>query len=238
MICRKLEALFVHIPKAAGQSVERVLLAEMGVDCESRAGTLLAPNPDPSRGPPRLAHLTAEEYVKLGWLSEEDFGALFKFAFVRNPWARLASEYRYRNLGPSLGFREFVLSRFRVQKMTTTTTARITTGTCCASRVCSTVPTDGASSTSSVASNPSTATSRRLPASAVCATRGSHTPMPPGGTPAIRASRACWDGCWVTYQGRVSTTPSTMWKRGALLSGYTPKISRDFVTVLENKSSR
>lgn len=112
MICRDLGALFIHIPKAAGQSVERVLLGEMGLDWNSRAGTLLRSNTDPSKGPPRLAHLTAEEYVRLGWLDEKESSALFKFAFVRNPWARVVSEYQYRRLGPGIGFRQFVLERF------------------------------------------------------------------------------------------------------------------------------
>ncbi len=112
MICKELGALFVHVPKAAGQSVERVLLAEMGLSWATREAANLAPNGDPSRGPPRLAHLTAEEYVKLGWLSAEEFSSMYKFAFVRNPWARLVSEFRYRNFAPRIGFKEFVLSNF------------------------------------------------------------------------------------------------------------------------------
>lgn len=112
MICKELGALFVHIPKAAGQSIERVLLSEMGLSWGNREAAVLARNCDPSKGPPRLAHLTAEEYVKCNWLSADDFSNMFKFAFVRNPWARLVSEYRYRNLGPRVSFRNFVLSSF------------------------------------------------------------------------------------------------------------------------------
>jgi len=100
----------VHIPKAAGQSIESAFLKSLGLSWRNRAPLLLRPNHDPSKGPPRLAHLTAIEYLRYGYISEELFNSYFKFAFVRNPWARLVSEYRYKRM--KCDFKTFVFKRF------------------------------------------------------------------------------------------------------------------------------
>ena len=109
MICREFQTIFVHVPKTAGQSVERVLLNEAGADWENRARFLLRPNPDPALGPERLAHLLAREYFQLGYVSRHEFDSMFRFAFVRDPWSRLVSEYLYRELDLECSFRDFVL---------------------------------------------------------------------------------------------------------------------------------
>ena len=109
MISHRYRCIFVHVPKAAGQSIERFFLALHGLSWENRAPLLLRRNDVPAQGPERLAHLYAPEYVTCGHIGEAEFDRYFKFAFVRNPWDRLVSEYRFRG-GRRIGsFRRFVL---------------------------------------------------------------------------------------------------------------------------------
>lgn len=97
MISHKHKAVFVHVPKAAGQSVEQAFLDDLGLDWEERAPLVMSYNDDPTKGPQRLAHLYADEYVKYGYLTQEQFDSYYKFAIVRDPVDRLLSEYRYRD---------------------------------------------------------------------------------------------------------------------------------------------
>jgi len=106
MICHKYKCLFIHIPKTAGQCIEFAFLKSLGLNWRNRSPLLLCPNHDPSKGPPRLAHLTAREYLIYEYISDELFNSYFKFSFVRNPWSRLVSEYRYRHM--KCDFKTFV----------------------------------------------------------------------------------------------------------------------------------
>jgi hypothetical protein len=110
MISHKHKCLFVHIPKTAGQSVELVFLESLDLQWSQRSELLLRPNKDPEMGPPRLAHLTVSEYLDYNYLSASDHQEYYSFAFVRNPWERLVSEYRYRKLKYS--FQDYVLKYF------------------------------------------------------------------------------------------------------------------------------
>jgi hypothetical protein len=112
MICRKYQCLFVHVPKSAGQSVEQFFMDRLGLDwIEDRADVLLGDNPDPSRGTQKLAHLSAFEYVNDGFVPADEFESLFKFTFVRNPYERIVSEYRYRNYFHHHSFADFVQNK-------------------------------------------------------------------------------------------------------------------------------
>lgn len=119
MISHKDKCLFVHIPKSAGQSIESVFVSRMGLTWQQREALLLRPNQDPAKGPPRLAHLTAAEYVHLGYISEVQFSEYFKFSFVRNPWARVVSEFNYRRVqgepAYQCKFKDFLFHHFPKQ---------------------------------------------------------------------------------------------------------------------------
>ena len=109
MICRQHQCLFVHVPKSAGQSIEQFFMDRLGLDWETgRAEVLMGDNPDRSRGTQKLAHLSAFEYVHDGFVDADEFESLFKFTFVRNPYERLVSEYRYRNYFHHHSFSDFV----------------------------------------------------------------------------------------------------------------------------------
>lgn len=108
MICGEYRCVFVHVPKTAGMSIEHVFLRLVGLTWKTRAPLLLRGNDDPELGPPRLAHLTAREYVARGHLTAEQFESYFKFSFVRNPWDRIVSEYKYRGHPVKLDFKTYL----------------------------------------------------------------------------------------------------------------------------------
>ncbi|PVW15762.1 sulfotransferase family 2 domain-containing protein [Marixanthomonas spongiae] len=109
MLIPEHKALFVHIPKTAGQSVENFMLKHLGKNREKDGpGYLLRYNPNPEKGPKRLAHLTAKEYVKYGYLNQEQFETYFKFTIVRNPWERMLSFYKFRGFSSLIGFNTFI----------------------------------------------------------------------------------------------------------------------------------
>jgi Sulfotransferase family len=114
MIIHSKRCIFIHIPKVAGQSIEAALQRDASPGDGSRAEMGLRKRKDGEAGPPRLAHLTAVEYAKLGFVSAEQYKTYFKFAFVRDPWNRSYSIYRHFGFQAYMGFEyflEYVLKR-------------------------------------------------------------------------------------------------------------------------------
>ncbi|MCX8229423.1 MAG: sulfotransferase family 2 domain-containing protein [Planctomycetota bacterium] len=100
LISKQKKFLFIHIPKAAGNSVESALMPWTTTPPASRVHRLLA-----------YARLP-KDYSKRRWqrhgtllhaqrrIPAEDFHSLYKFSFVRNPWDRLVSSFEYIKARP------------------------------------------------------------------------------------------------------------------------------------------
>jgi hypothetical protein len=117
MLSHAHKTIFVHIPKTGGEAVVSVFLKNLGKSWEQRGDLLVGQNSDPKKGPPALGHMFATEYVTYGYVTQDVFDAYFKFAVVRNPWARFASAYKFtveKRPPPwqNLQFLDFVYGRF------------------------------------------------------------------------------------------------------------------------------
>ena len=119
MLSHQLKCIYIHIPKAAGTSINTFFIKYLGIqNSDWKKILLLGKNQDPTNGPPSLSHLKAAEYVQYGYLSEKDFILYFKFSFVRNPWMRLVSEYLHRGHPVRFSFKQWVLEKLPEEKWT------------------------------------------------------------------------------------------------------------------------
>lgn len=117
MISHQFKCVFVHVPKTAGQSIEQFFLNIHQLSKQEKAQLYLMKNSDPQRGPERLDHMIAAEYVQCGHLAKPQYQNYFSFAFVRNPWERLVSEYLHKKIDKKMSLKEFVLSAWPETKL-------------------------------------------------------------------------------------------------------------------------
>lgn len=106
MISHPHRTIFVHIPKCGGQSVEQAFLDDLGLTWGQRAPLMLGRNPSKAVGPPRLAHLSASDYTRHHYVTDEMWADYFTFTVVRDPVARAVSLFNH--LRPVGTLRAFV----------------------------------------------------------------------------------------------------------------------------------
>jgi len=107
MISHQHSAIFIHVPKVAGQSVEHMFLSQLGLGWEDRSALLLRRKSTTEKGPERLAHLTAQQYVGLGYIDQQKFDAYYKFSLVRDPYQRSLSCYHFLGYSRIMSFEAF-----------------------------------------------------------------------------------------------------------------------------------
>lgn len=98
----------MHIPKCAGQSVEMAFLTDLGLTWENRSELLLMKNKDKQKGPPFLSHLTYSDYIRYGYMSEQEMNSYHVFTVVRNPFKRIESFYKFLGYDCAISFEYFV----------------------------------------------------------------------------------------------------------------------------------
>jgi len=86
--------IFIHIPKTAGTSIERVL-----------------------GGGGHLGILPIKEYFDRNAFQGEKFEDYFKFTFIRNPWDRLVSYFFYFG-GKEKNFKRYVMEELDLKDIT------------------------------------------------------------------------------------------------------------------------
>lgn len=124
MYLKDSKVLYVHVPKTGGQSVSQYLYNVAGLDPETfdkqdnqtKAKSIeeLYNSERPNErflylknskfrvpGPVSLTHMTMDEYVDYGYISEEDLKSTLVFTTIRNPYNRLASACSFRNVRPN-----------------------------------------------------------------------------------------------------------------------------------------
>ena len=115
MIIPQKNLLFVHIPKTGGQSVTKYIFKDQGIDfrLESQPSMLwIINNEDRSLpGPEKLPHMTINEYVDLGYLTQQEFDSYTTFSIVRNPFSRFVSAFYYNNL-QYIGMDEWIKNHY------------------------------------------------------------------------------------------------------------------------------
>ena len=119
---KKINVLFIWVPKAAGSSIYRAL-KESRYRCKrllnrSKGGVIEFPYTDfDNKGAVTFSHASIEALIEHGVVKTDFFESAFKFCFVRNPWDRLVSLFFYRGLDKKYeSFKQFCLD-FKDQKI-------------------------------------------------------------------------------------------------------------------------
>jgi hypothetical protein len=110
MVSHIYKCIFIHIPKSAGTSIKILLSQE-----ESNVSYLVQDFKNISenlRFEPPPPHLRASDYLKYGFVDKSTFSEYYKFAFVRNPWDRIVSEYKFRRHSHRYDFKTFLFHHF------------------------------------------------------------------------------------------------------------------------------
>lgn len=122
MIVNECKCIFIHIPKTAGISLTHTIISHVvGYDTSGEIGHLS--NDLKYKFSLRNAqkHKQAKYYVPTD-ISKKQWDEYYKFAFVRNPWDRVVSEFHWRQERPSekhkppRNFKNFITyCKFRIE---------------------------------------------------------------------------------------------------------------------------
>lgn len=108
MISHKHQCIFIHIPKCAGTSVEKMFLTDLNISYQHRLSLFMGRNDDKIKGPPRLAHLTISEMIENHLINLNQLDNYYSFAVIRNPIDRIFSFYKYLGYNEVMNLNNFI----------------------------------------------------------------------------------------------------------------------------------
>lgn len=97
MLCHEYKCIYIHIPKVAGLSIHYFFADLLGYKLKAHAPL-----------PLKVGHIKAQDFLAHELVDQEVFASYFKFCFVRNPWARIVSEYKFRGHQREYDFKTFL----------------------------------------------------------------------------------------------------------------------------------
>ena len=100
MISHDKKCIFIHIPKCGGTSIEDVIWPKDGGRTEKDLWMGFVTRFENKYQTGGLQHLLA--WQVRDEVGHDVFGAYYKFAFVRNPWDRIVSQFSYMQQRPDL----------------------------------------------------------------------------------------------------------------------------------------
>ncbi|MFK5985211.1 MAG: sulfotransferase family 2 domain-containing protein [Pseudomonadota bacterium] len=109
MVSHQNKCIYVHLPKVAGTSISKALEDSDADKKHLNLKPFLANDFKFSPPPP---HYRISDYLQYEDISQQQFDSYFKFSFVRNPWDRLVSEYKYRHHARKITFKDFIFNYF------------------------------------------------------------------------------------------------------------------------------
>jgi sulfotransferase famil protein len=117
MICHRSKIIFIHIPKCAGSSIRDFYFDDPKLDWKT-------PNYELLYGwcPKRrlnLQHATPKQLIEGNLITEKNWNEYFKFSFVRNPWDRAYSDYKWIKKDSCIKgtFKEYILKTGEFDKI-------------------------------------------------------------------------------------------------------------------------
>lgn len=111
MVSHENKCIYVHIPKTAGSSIIELLKIEKNKKDKKQYQW-----PENKFRPPSAHHLRAIDYLNNNnvngiHVTKKQFNEYFKFAFVRNPFDRIVSEYKFRHHPRKYDFKTFLFKQ-------------------------------------------------------------------------------------------------------------------------------
>lgn len=101
MIIKSKKCIFVHVPRTGGTSIEKFFINHVDESLSSQVGFV-------EQYKNHEQHLSIKEMINYGLITSEILNSYLVFAFVRNPWDLVLSEFKRHQADKWVSFEKYV----------------------------------------------------------------------------------------------------------------------------------